>query len=132
MPHYIMVFVNHKPGVTQAEHEAGFEKTMPTILKHTAKSFPVSHRRHYVKRADDGEATLEHGTQDQFNFDAVYLIEFEKEEDVARFRHDRHDSPVLKALDAEHSAIMPDSSTMRAVILSNVYETRASDILQQE
>ena len=129
MPYYVMVFFSRKDGTSPAEFESAFENMMPTIAKHTAKTFPVSHTRHYIKRSEEGDCPAEVavGTQEEFKFDTVSLIEFEDKESVDKFREDRHSSEYLKHFDEENSANLPDRSTMRAVVLSNVYVTKGAD-----
>lgn len=130
MPYSVMVFYSRKDGISPAEFESGFENLMPTIAKHTAKTFPVSHTRHYIKRSEEGDCPAEVavGTQENFKFDTVCVIEFDDKESVDKFRDDRHNSELLKIFDEENSAMLPDRSTMRAVVLSNVYVTKRADI----
>lgn len=129
MPHHVLVFYSRREGTSPSEFESGFEAYMPTIAKETQSTFPISHTRHYVKRGEDGAAVIRNGTQDEFKFDTVAVIEFENEEDVERFAHARHGAEVLKRTDEENRKIMPDRETMRAVVLSGVHVTRKTDIV---
>lgn len=120
----VIVFYNRKPGKTPAEFQDEFEKLMPTITEHTASTFPIYHARHYVKRSEDGIAEVERGTQEDFPFDGMNVIEFESREDMEKFAEARHGSPYLKQFDVENGASLPDRTTVRIVVLSGSYITK--------
>lgn len=127
MPYYVLVFFSRKPGRTAAEFESEFEAVMPTIAANTVNSFPVSHTRHYLSRDDNGDVDVINGSQDDFKFDTVSLIEFKDKENYLEFRRERHASEAMKEFDKECFDKLPDQSTMRACVVRDIHVTRAID-----
>ncbi|KAI0890810.1 hypothetical protein F4806DRAFT_347872 [Annulohypoxylon nitens] len=124
MTYTALVHLYRKPGASPKAFQEYFEQNeIPVLKKIGGEHFPISHKRLYLKRSEDGdhEATLHRGQQGDFPYDAVVLLEFESQDHCAKFLSLTHEPEHLKTYD---HPLMPDRSKSVSVILDQVYEAR--------
>lgn len=128
MPYTALVFFTRKPGTSPKEFQHYFENNQVPFLKQSAgDAFPVSHTRIYIKRSEEGDNPAEVlvGSQDQFNFDGIALMEFEDAADGKRFTDATHQPETLAKF--ENNPNLPDRTKARAVVVDQIYVTKRSD-----
>ncbi|KAF3771162.1 hypothetical protein M406DRAFT_354713, partial [Cryphonectria parasitica EP155] len=118
-----LVHLYRKPEASPKAFQEYFEQNEIPILKAIGgEHFPISHKRIYLKRSEEGNRELElhSGKQEDFPYDAVVLMEFESKEHATKFLSMTHEPEHLKAFD---HPLMPDRTKSVSVIIDRIYET---------
>jgi hypothetical protein len=128
MTYGVLVCFSRKEGVSPAEFQSYFESHQIPLLKETAgDAFPVSHTRMYLKRSEDGDCAADvlRGTQDDFKFDGVVLMQFADEAHFQKFIDTTHTDEQLNRF--MENPKLPDRSKAMGVLLSNIYVTKRDE-----
>ncbi|OTA92589.1 hypothetical protein M434DRAFT_396357 [Hypoxylon sp. CO27-5] len=120
----ILFLASRKAGTTPEVFKAHYENTHIPLLKQVAgASFPQSHTRHYIHRAE-GQAHVLLGTQGDFDYDVVVELTFADQEAFKAYTAATHSGENGAKISADEDSFL-DRSKSRAVILGSTEVTKA-------
>ncbi|OAL54592.1 hypothetical protein IQ07DRAFT_640097 [Pyrenochaeta sp. DS3sAY3a] len=118
----ILLYCHRKPGTTPLAFKTHYETVhIPLMRSLAGPTFPTKHIRHYIARSADPpySATVFSGSQQDFEYDVVVVMEFRDQEHAGSFFGKCAEPKVAKIMKEDCEKFMDTTEgRRRAVVLS--------------
>lgn len=127
MVYKILIYGTRKQGLTPEQFRDHYEnKHVPLIRSLAGDNFPISHQRHYIGRSSDGQPAVipPMGEPSDFTWDVITILTFRDQKHFEEGMGGVLGDPEKAKKIAEDEAQFTDRSSIKAVVLGEVTETR--------
>lgn len=129
MPYHLLMLGYRKPTLCPEEFRSHYENIhIPLVKSLTGASFPLSHTRRYIQRAEAKEQTgdfpalLLSGSQQDFDYDVIIELSFENEAAFYKFGQILAEPNVKAVVGADCDKFM-DQGRSKAAVLGSINKT---------
>ncbi|KAI1322853.1 EthD domain-containing protein [Xylariaceae sp. FL0255] len=124
MTYSVIMTAKRKAGMSMADFKKHYEEQhIPLLYSIAGENFPLSHKRHYVQRDEEGQPSLIiPGKEADFDYDALVVMTFRDKDHFDGFVGMMYGPDVTKVREEDEAKFI-EMSSLAAVHLEDVQES---------